>query len=133
MTKLTCSHCGKPIKHSVMSPTLDKKRRNQCVECAREWLDTKLDSKNKGLTVVEWEEIRTPSEILRDSLWSIKFQSMDFEEFDIKAEALIKKYDAAYTSTIIERVSGLKHKAKHGYGKAINAAIDQLIKEIKRI
>ena len=61
-------------------------------------------------TKAEWEEIRTPSEILRDSLWSIKFQSMEFKEFDKKVDNLIKKYDTHHTSTIIERLEGLKEK-----------------------
>ena len=72
MTKLTCSHCGKPIKHSVMSPTLDKKRRNQCVECAREWLDTK----KKGLTPTpnrqsEWD--KEIHKILQEEIKKLEF------------------------------------------------------------
>lgn len=37
-----CSNCGKPLGEFVMlSPTTDKKRREQCPECSTEWLKSK--------------------------------------------------------------------------------------------
>lgn len=46
MTTL-CSNCNKPLTKGVMSPTLDKKRRNQCFECAREWMGDMINLKSK--------------------------------------------------------------------------------------
>ena len=39
MTELKCSNCGGDIgAMGVMSPTLEKKRRHQCMKCATEWM-----------------------------------------------------------------------------------------------
>ena len=52
-TQQKCSNCGKPIeKYGVMFPTTDEKRRNQCVECARKWMEEK---ENQPPTS-EWEQ-----------------------------------------------------------------------------
>ena len=45
-----CTNCGKPIgKLGIASPTLDKKRRNQCLTCAEEM----LSMESKKVTIIK--------------------------------------------------------------------------------
>ena len=56
MTKMICSNCHKPIgKFGAISPTTDKRRRQQCLKCADKWMESK-QVKVKWEVKPEWEK-----------------------------------------------------------------------------
>jgi hypothetical protein len=96
-----CTNCGKPITGTgVMSPTLDEKRRNQCRECAKEWLKTK-DSLREQIDSVLQELCSWDPEVMRDE---------EYQSYRLKALNEILK--------LIEERLPKEHEEKRYYSEA---------------
>lgn len=148
---LLCSNCGRPTGgRSVMSPTLDPKRRNQCIECSKEIItDTSPSWRPVSKQARDWEkEFDTKVNELRELYFLDDVDSdyirCDFEHW-YKTNEGIKDFIRSHSLSLIEKVEewARKEKIKEGefgfsdsakvFCRGHNAMLNDLLSKIQEM